>query len=287
MEVVLFFNIRHFLAYEYSTDVFLEPHTLRMRPRSDATQRLINFSSGVSPMPDGQSDSLDLDGNVCSNLWFQGKHRKLSILVTSSVQTLISNPFNFMITSQSACYVPVSYPEQIKRQLDPYLPEISQGGASADFAAGVIQDSGRETLTFLCGLAAKISRSFEIVVRKSGEPLATEVTLKTRQGACRDLTLLFMEACRSEGLASRFVSGYTESLPNGDDVELHAWAEVYLPGAGWRGFDPTLGLAVADRHIAVAAAPTPAGAAPVTGSFRSDSARSKLCYQISVNTAIS
>lgn len=259
---------------------------MRMKPRSDSSQRLLDFSLDVSPMPAGVSDCLDLDGNSCSTLWFDGIHQRLCITVNSNVETIVSNPFNFMITSQGACNVPASYPEPIREQLGPYLRQIALDRTSADFAAEVILENGRETLAFLCGLAAKISNSFEKVVRPNGAPLEPSVTFKRGQGACRDLTVVFMAACRSVGLASRFVSGYTEGLATRDDGELHAWAEVYLPGAGWRGFDPSLGLAVADRHVAIAASPTSAGAAPVSGSFRADSATARLSYKVSVKAAL-
>ena len=262
--------------------MFLEPHILRMKPRSDSSQRLIDFSLDVSPTPAGVADCVDLDGNSCSTLWFDGKHQRLCITVNSNVETLVSNPFNFMITSQGACNVPASYHEPIREQLGPYLGQIAHDRVSADFGAAVILETGRETVAFLCWLAAKISNSFKKVVRPNGDAFEPAVTLKRGQGACRDLTVLFMEACRSVGLASRFVSGYMEGFSTRDDGDLHAWAEIYLPGAGWRGFDPTLGLAVADRHVAIAASPTPAGAAPVSGSFRADSATARFRYEVSV-----
>ena len=98
----------------------------------------------------------------------------------------------------------------------------------------------------------------------------------TRTGACRDLTVLFMECCRSLGLAARFVSGYQEGDKGTDRRYMHAWAEVYLPGGGWRGFDPTHGIAVTDRHVAVASGPTPATAAPISGTFRGTGAIARM-----------
>ncbi|MFM7576061.1 MAG: transglutaminase-like domain-containing protein, partial [Microcystaceae cyanobacterium] len=91
------------------------------------------------------------------------------------------------------------------------------------------------------------------------------ITWRNKRGSCRDLTILFMEVCRTMGLAARFVSGYQEGDQATEDWELHAWAEVYLPGGGWRGYDPTHGLAVSDRHIALVASPNPQDCAPVTG----------------------
>jgi len=101
-------------------------------------------------------------------------------------------------------------------------------------------------------------------------------TLANREGSCRDMAVLYIEACRHVGIASRFVSGYVERRPPGEPRELHAWAGVYVPGAGWRGFDPTQGLAVSNRHLTLATAAQPAGAAPVTGSFGGNGATATL-----------
>ena len=110
-------------------------------------------------------------------------------------------------------------------------------------------------------------------------------TLRCGTGSCRDLTVLFMEVCRSQGLAARFVSGYQAGDPGQQDRELHAWPEVYLPGGGWRGFDPTLGLAVTDQHIAVACSWHPAGAAPVVGTIRGTAAQAAMSFDIQLQAS--
>jgi transglutaminase-like putative cysteine protease len=122
----------------------------------------------------------------------------------------------------------------------------------------------------------------KVVIREDGEAYAPDETLRRREGACRDLAWLFVACCREAGLAARFVSGYQAGDPDTKDRYLHAWAEVYLPGGGWSGFDPTLGLAVADQHVVIAAAATPAGAAPVCGSFRGTGATAQMKTTISV-----
>jgi transglutaminase-like putative cysteine protease len=108
-------------------------------------------------------------------------------------------------------------------------------------------------------------------------------TLAGRSGACRDTAMLYVEACRSQGLAARFVSGYSmHHPPEVTEQELHAWAEVYLPGAGWRAYDPSLGLAVADGHVALAAAPDHRLAAPVSGSYRGTGVGSAMDYRVAL-----
>jgi transglutaminase-like putative cysteine protease len=119
------------------------------------------------------------------------------------------------------------------------------------------------------------------VARREGTPNAPEVTLATREGSCRDLAVLFCAACRAVGVTARFVSGYEREASLQENGELHAWAEVYFHGGGWRGYDPSRGLAVADSHVAVAAAADPLLAAPVTGVYRGP-AKSTLEFEIAM-----
>lgn len=109
-----------------------------------------------------------------------------------------------------------------------------------------------------------------MIVRPEGEPFSGEATLEQGRGSCRDYAVLYIEACRHMGIASRFVSGYVEERAEGEPRELHAWAGVYVPGGGWRGYDATQGVAVSTGHVTLAVAGQPAGAAPVTGRFSGD-----------------
>lgn len=127
-----------------------------------------------------------------------------------------------------------------------------------------------------------LHRDFQQVVRLTGEPLPPGKTLRRKEGACRDLAVLFIDLCRSLGIAARFVSGYKYDPGAKDSFELHAWAEVFLPGAGWRGYDPSLGLAVADTHVALASGPGAAEAAAVTGTYRGSEVLSNLTYKVNI-----
>nr|WP_277874380.1 MULTISPECIES: transglutaminase family protein [unclassified Leptolyngbya] len=122
---------------------------------------------------------------------------------------------------------------------------------------------------FLWELNQQIFNTCQHIVREQGDPFPPGLTWKTKTASCRDMTVLFIEACRAMGLAARFVSGYHEGDPDWKQRHLHAWAEVYLPGAGWRGYDPTQGLAVGDRHIALVAAPNSRTTVPISGSLKS------------------
>jgi transglutaminase-like putative cysteine protease len=135
-------------------------------------------------------------------------------------------------------------------------------------------------------LADTIHHDFHHIGRPDGEPMGAAETLRSRSGACRDTAMLYVQACRSLGLAARFVSGYSMHHPEEvSEHELHAWAEVYLPGGGWRAYDPSLGLAVADGHVALAAAPDHHLAAPVSGRYRGTGVGSSMRYAVEVRTA--
>ena len=141
-----------------------------------------------------------------------------------------------------------------------------------------------QTLDFLNQLTTRLHRSTEKVTRTEPGIQSPAETLSTQRGACRDLALVFMVACRQVGVPARFVSGYQQGDPDEPRRDLHAWAEVFLPGFGWRGYDPTHGLAVADAHVAVAASALPQNAASITGTFRGTDATSTLEHLITLQT---
>jgi transglutaminase-like putative cysteine protease len=144
----------------------------------------------------------------------------------------------------------------------------------------LLEKSYGDIFEFLTGVNAYLYENWQVVIREEGHPLTPELTLEQKEVSCRDLALLFMEICRKAGIASRFVSGYQEGDPDTERRQLHAWTEVYIPGGGWRGYDPTHGLVVADRHVALAASYLPLGASPCIGSFRGTEATSSMTFEI-------
>jgi transglutaminase-like putative cysteine protease len=278
------YQISHTTTYRYSQPVKLSPHTVRLRPRSDGNQTLKSFSLLVTPNPKNQSQVIDLEGNTTIKMWFdQAPTDSLVVQVLSLVETHLTNPFNYLLEPW-ATKVPIDYPTSLLVQLQPYLVGQQTVHPSLDpvaiqLAQEIAQKVEGSITSFLTELNQQIYESCEQVVRETGDPFPPSVTWSKRVGSCRDFAVLFIEVCRSIGLAARFVSGYQEGDLDSDDRHLHAWAEVYLPGAGWRGFDPTHGLAVSDRHIALVASPFHRYAAPISGSF-SQGAQSQMTYQL-------
>ena len=274
------FEIRHKLKYSYSREVFLEPTSIRLKPRVDFSQRLDSFEMRVDPAPAGLSESLDLFNNHEVLAWFTGKHSGFSVETRSKVETALSNPFNYLITDPLVLRLPGKYGAE-HPILASYLKPTPDPSVE-NLANELLAESDDNAINFLFHATDYLYREFQHVVRPQGDALPAFKTLRRREGACRDLAVLLVDICRAMGLAARFVSGYKYDPGSKDAYDLHAWAEVYLPGAGWRGYDPSLGLAVADSHIPVAAGPSPSDVAPVSGTFRGTDVLSKMEYQVEI-----
>jgi len=278
----MLYKIEHVTQYSFSKEVFLEPHTIRLRPRSDSAQTVQKFEINVNPEPKGRTNLVDIGGDSMS-LWFEELTDSLTIISRSEVETHRSNPFDFLLSSDRVHLLPMEYRGPDESVLEPYrMPSSDFGDKFEGFVAKILLESENSTLNFLSVLTSYINQNLEHEVREEGLSHEPGETLSQMKGSCRDFVVLFVELCRSMGIASRFVSGYTVGDPENNENYLHAWAEVYLPGGGWRGYDPTLGLAVADRHVALTSGATPMQAAPVTGSFRGTGAEARMEHQITI-----
>lgn len=260
------FAVTHTTRYRYQRAVRLDPHVLRLRPRNDGSQALLDFRARVQPRPVGWSECVDLDGNAVAQVWFDGLTDSLIISTTCTVESRRTNPFDFLLDAW-ATTLPLHPSGELERALAPYRLRSHPDDSVTAFATSVLRDATGQTVPFLTTLARRIAERSRATIRLEGDPQAAAVTLSEGTGACRDLAVLFIDACRAVGLAARFVSGYYCGAVESDRRYLHAWAEVFLPGAGWRGFDPLQGVAVVDQHIAVAASAQPAAAAPISGTL--------------------
>ncbi|WP_228015566.1 transglutaminase family protein [Leptolyngbya ectocarpi] len=263
------YRIIHNTRYQYAQPVQLGTHILRLQPRVDGSQRLHYFTCEIAPTPRKTTQWLDLEGNVCCQVWFpDAEVTTLTIATQCDVETLRSNPFDYL-TDDWAITAPLDYPQSVQRLVAPYLVSpYAENPLVIDWAQQQLHQADGNVGLFLTGLTQTIYKTCTYETRDHGAPWPAGVVLSGQQGTCRDFTVLFMAACRAVGLAARFVSGYQRGDTEQTNHDLHAWPEVYIPGGGWRGFDPTLGLAVADDHIALAAAADPAQAATVIGKLQ-------------------
>lgn len=271
------FRIRHVTHYSFDQPVFLEPHVIRLTPRRDGYFLPLRHELTIEPTPSGTSVGLDASGNTFYSVWFSGLTDTLRIISESEGDALRHNPFDYLIENSIQGLPPNYSPKERAALADSLSPESDS--AVGRFAERIIRSLDSDTpltLDFLATLTTTLNNEHTSIVRPDGDPFDPRTTLETREVSCRDVAVLFIAVCRNQGIAARFVSGYQAGDPHQGDRDLHAWVEAYLPGAGWRAYDPTLGLIVADQHVAVAAAAHWAEAAPVVGSFRGSGVRSRL-----------
>ena len=274
-------TISHQIQYRYSRPVFLEPHILRLRPRTDATQQLLSFHLAISPQPAGRAENNDHGGAVSTFAWFEGATDHLTVRADSVTNTLRANPFEFILASERFAALPMKYDTAERTALETYVaPEPA--GAVTEYAGKILRECGGGTLDFISRLNMAIFENIHRIQRAEGAAWEAERTLTRGEGSCRDLTMLFIGCCRAAGLAARFVSGYAAGAPEETEKELHAWAEVYLPGGGWRGFDPARGVACALDHVAICSSAGPDSAAAVTGAIRGDGALASMDYSVHI-----
>lgn len=282
------FVIHHLTRYTYSRAVFLEPHLVRLHPRCDAFQKLLQYELRSDPEPMGISAGIDAEGSPFEQLWLDGPTEQIEVKSFSVVETLRANPYDYLLILESQT-LPLKLDERTRRVLAPCL-EVGDGAGDGDsvpvkeLAEDILRESRRSTLVFLDSLNSALFHRIRRVVRKEPGIQEASQTLREGSGACRDMAVLFVEVCRLSGIPARFVSGYRQSGAEHDEPELHAWAEVFIPGAGWRGYDPTLGLAVQDRHVALAASAQPLLTAPVIGAYRGTGVTSTLETEVRIET---
>ncbi|MBD2313288.1 transglutaminase family protein [Desertifilum sp. FACHB-1129] len=275
----------HRTTYTYAQPVTLGPHLIRLRPRSNGWQSLKSFTVEIWPEPAGWTEFLDLEGNALTRVWFKDSTQSLQITAKSRVETHCENPFNYLLEPW-AVHLPIEYPSSLLAQLHPYfyplgIPKPIDPGV-VELATDIRYQANNQVVAFLSQLNQAIYERSEHRIRETGPPHPPGITWKEGTGSCRDFALLFMEACRAVGLAARLVSGYQEGDPEAERRDLHAWAEVYLPGAGWRGYDPTQGLVVGDRHISLVAHVDQRQTVPISGKLHTLGVKSEMTFELSI-----
>ena len=274
--------LTHRTTYEYDRTVGFGPHVVRLRPAPHTRTPILSYSLSVEPGDHFLNWQQDAFGNYLARLVFNEKAPKLEMVVDLVCDMTTINPFDFFV-EESAEEYPFDYGPQLKRDLALYLETDEPGPLLTDWLESRARDlksqldDGMRTIDFLVALNQRVQSDIAYTTRMEPGVQDPEVTLGKALGSCRDSGWLLVQIMRRMGIASRFVSGYlvqlaadAESLdgpsgPANDFTDLHAWTEVYLPGAGWVGMDPTSGLFAGEGHIPLACTPEPRSAAPVSG----------------------
>jgi transglutaminase-like putative cysteine protease len=273
------FTIQHRTHYRYSAPVRLDTQQLRFHPRGDRGYRVLSHQLAISPLPTGRSEQLDAQGNLVTLVWFDRATEDFAIEMSLQLETGagVIRP----VLPLNASVLPLRMDNH-----EPLLPACIERNhphqAIDHFAAELGRSVNSSTLDFLDCLNQTLFSEFAHIHRETGEPQNPEQTLQSRRGACRDLAVLFIDCCRAMGMAARFVSGYQRGDEQRERRHLHAWPEVYLPGAGWFGYDPAHGKPVHDSHVAIAAAARPGDTMPVIGAFSGNGVTSKLDFDLTI-----
>jgi len=267
--------LHHKTEYHFDRPVSLSPHTIRLRPAPHTRTPIHQYSLQVEPKPHFLNWQQDPFGNFLARLVFPEKTRKFSVEVGVVAELVSINPFDFFLEEYAEHY-PFDYTPQLRKELKPYF-ECSEDGPRLSRWLETVSHKRKRMVNFLFDLNARLSREIAYTIRMETGIQTCEETLELARGSCRDSAWLLVQVLRHLGLAARFVSGYLVQLtsdqkaldgpsgPDEDFTDLHAWTEVYVPGAGWIGLDPTSGLFAGEGHIPLACSPDPGSASPIEG----------------------
>jgi uncharacterized protein (DUF2126 family)/transglutaminase-like putative cysteine protease len=267
--------LNHISHYRYDRPVSLGAQLVRLRPAPHCRTRILSYSMRVEPAQHFVNWQQDPQANYLARLVFPERTREFRVEVDLIAEMAVLNPFDFFLEPYAES-IPFQYEATELSELAPYLLPLQTTPLFAEYLARIARSPTR-TIDFLVALNQRLAGDIRYLIRMEPGVQAPEHTLERAAGSCRDSSWLLVQLLRHLGLAARFVSGYLIQLksdvkaldgpsgPSADFTDLHAWCEVYLPGAGWIGLDPTSGLLAGEGHIPLACTPEPSSAAPISG----------------------
>lgn len=270
-------QIVHETLYSFSQSVFIEPHILRLLPKTIGGENPKPFELEIEPKPSGLKKILDEENNYCHVAWFDEMSDHLKVKSTSVLPIAEYNPFDYLIYPFAFQQMPVRYSDVQNERLALAKSTEPIGAPLIQYGQEMIKASDGQVSVLLTKINTQIHSDFETIYREEGDPYTPDKTWELKKGSCRDLSWMQIQLLRSMGFACRFVSGYF--FADIDAYELHAWVEVFIPGGGWIGFDPSYGIAAGSTHFPMSVSSHYENTMPVTGTFRG-SATSKLSTKV-------
>jgi transglutaminase-like putative cysteine protease len=260
----------HKIVYCYSEPVLPGHHLIRLKPRNTSAQHIQHFAITTTPASKGVEHILDEYNNEVISLWFDEPTHRLELQSEWTVQTHLQNPFAYLLAHPSQASnsaIPLAY--TLAQNPHPQLQQLAQ--------ELLLQANHSQHYAQL--LNEWLHKNITVGVRMQGDALLPIQTLQSQRGACRDIAVLMIELCRIANIPARFVSGYCYHGEEHIAHELHSWVELWLPHGGWRGYDPTLGINVADSHVALCSAPLASKTLPLEGGY-SGQATANMTYSV-------
>ncbi len=270
--------LKHGTYYKYDKSIGMGAQTIRLKPAPHSRTPIHSYSLNIEPKEHFINWQQDAFGNYLARIVFPEKVKEFKVDVEVIAEMTVINPFDFFVEEYAETF-PFAYENQLQKELTPYLEIVEKGPLLMDWFSKQQTHKGKNIVDFLVAINQAVYNEINYTVRMEVGVFTCEESLSKKLGSCRDSSWLLVQIMRHFGLAARFVSGYLVQLkadtkaldgPSGteeDFTDLHAWCEVYIPGAGWIGLDPTSGLLAGEGHIPLSCTPDPVSAAPITGTL--------------------
>lgn len=279
-------QVNHKTRYDYDAPAVLNSHALYLKPLQRAYMRVDDYRLVVDPVPGGLEERISIEGNAYYQVWFSGETRKLEIDSSFLVDVRPFNPFSFIIDLDFIEHIDAESVRFFRYSPDDEVLLYASLQAEIEpklraFADRIFAATPDNPIAYLNTLTAEIHHEWSHIIREEEDLWAPQTTFEAKEGSCRDLSWMLIHMLRMQGLAARFVSGYAFNPELDEGNELHAWVEAYLPGAGWLGLDPSLGLFADQNYIPLATSSFARNTLPVHGNY-GGTARARLGTEVNI-----